>query len=62
MAGATSLSVTLNIDSVVDSLDKAAAKFEDFAKWAGESMGKVDKAASDERGSKACLRGYEEKH
>lgn len=46
MAGATSLSVTLNIDSVVDSLDKAAAKFEDFAKWAGESMGKVDKAAS----------------
>ena len=46
MAGATSLSVTLNIDSVVDGLDKAAAKFEDFAKWAGESMGKVDKAAS----------------
>ena len=46
MAGATSLSVTLNIDSVVDSLDKAAAKFEDFAKWASESMGKVDKAAS----------------
>lgn len=46
MAGATSLSVTLNIDSVVDSLDKAAAKFEDFAKWASESMGKVDKAVS----------------
>lgn len=46
MAGATNLSVTLNIDDVVDNLDKTAAKFEDFAKWAGESMGKVDKAAS----------------
>ena len=43
MAGATNLSVTLNIDDVVDNLDKTAAKFEDFAKWAGESMGKVDK-------------------
>ena len=46
MAGATNLSVTLNTDDVVDNLDKTAAKFEDFAKWAGESMGKVDKAAS----------------
>lgn len=46
MAGATSLSVTLNVDDVVDKLDKAAAKFEDLAKWASESMGKVDKAAS----------------
>lgn len=46
MAGATNLSVTLNIDDVVDNLDKTAAKFEDFAKWACESMGKVDKAAS----------------
>ena len=46
MAGATNLSVTLNIDDVLDNLDKTAAKFEDFAKWAGESMGKVDKAAS----------------
>lgn len=46
MAGATNLSVTLNIDDVVDNLDKTAAKFEDFAKWAAESMSKVDKAAS----------------
>ena len=46
MAGATNLSVTLNIDDVVDNLDKTAAKFEDFAKWAEQSMSKVDKAAS----------------
>lgn len=46
MAGATNLSVTLNVDDVMDNLDKTAAKFEDFAKWAEESMNKVDKAAS----------------
>ena len=46
MAGTTNLSVTLNIDDVVDNLDKTAAKFEDFAKWAEQSMSKVDKAAS----------------
>ena len=46
MAGATNLSVTLNIDDVVDNLDKTAAKFEDFAKWAEQSMDKVDKAAN----------------
>ena len=57
MAGATSLSITLNIDDVVDNLDKAAADFERFAQWAEQSMNTVDKAA--ESMSEAQRRAYE---
>lgn len=57
MAGETSLSVTLNVDDVVDNLDKAAGVFDRFARWAEKSMGIVDKAADSM--SETQRRAYE---
>ena len=57
MAEETSLSITLNAESLIDGLDKAAAQFEAFSQKAENSMKLVESHADDM--SEAQKRAYE---